>query len=103
MTRLVDAGLVAKDWAETPTKGLVSRSVVSLVVRKGNPKGIHGWDDLLKPGIQVVTPNPFSSGSAKWNLLAPYADKSDGGKNPAAGLAYIKQLVSQHVKIQPKS
>ncbi len=70
---------------------------------QGQPKGIKDWDDLLKPGVEVVTPNPFSSGSAKWNLLAPYAAKSDGGTNKAAGLAYIKSLVSQHVKIQPKS
>ena len=73
------------------------------MVRKGNPKGIKDWDDLLKPGVEVVTPNPFSSGSAKWNLLAPYAAKSDGGKDPEAGLAYIDKLVGDHVKVQPKS
>jgi sulfate transport system substrate-binding protein len=72
-------------------------------VRKGNPKGIKDWDDLLKPGVEVVTPNPFSSGSAKWNLLAPYAAKSAGGTNKAAGLDYIRKLVGEHVKIQPKS
>ena len=76
---------------------------MTIVVRKGNPKGIKDWDDLLKPGVEVVTPNPFSSGSAKWNLLAPYAAKSDGGKNPQAGLDYLSALVSDHVKIQPKS
>jgi len=53
--------------------------------------------------VEVVTPNPFSSGSAKWNLLAPYAAKSDGGKHPEAGLAYIEKLVTGHVKVQPKS
>ena len=61
-------------WTRTgpgpdPTKGLVSKSIVSFIVRKGNPKGIKGWDDLLKPGVKVVTPNPFTSGAAKWNLL----------------------------------
>jgi len=76
---------------------------VTIVVRKGNPKGIKGWDDLLKPGVEVVTPNPFSSGSAKWNLLAPYADKSNGGANPKAGLAYLSKLIGDHVKVQPKS
>jgi sulfate transport system substrate-binding protein len=76
---------------------------VTIIVRKGNPKGIHNWDDLLKPGVQVVTPNPFSSGSAKWNLLAPYADKSNGGQNPQAGLAYLTKLIDDHVKVQPKS
>ncbi len=103
VTRLVDAGLVDSNWNANAHKGIPFGSVVTIVVRKGNPKGIKDWDDLLKPGVEVVTPNPFSSGSAKWNLLAPYAAKSDGGTNKAAGLAYIKALVSQHVKIQPKS
>ena len=103
VTRLVDAGLVDSKWNANAHQGIPFGSVVTIVVRKGNPKGIKDWDDLLKPGVEVVTPNPFSSGSAKWNLLAPYAAKSDGGTNKAAGLAYIKSLVSQHVKIQPKS
>jgi sulfate transport system substrate-binding protein len=103
ITRLVDAGLVDKSWNAGEHKGIPFGSVVTIVVRKGNPKGIKGWDDLLKPGVEVVTPNPFSSGSAKWNLLAPYADKSNGGANKAAGLAYIDKLVTEHVKVQPKS
>ena len=103
ITRLVDAGIVDKDWNAGPHKGIPFGSVVTIVTRKGNPKGIKDWDDLLKPGVEVVTPNPFSSGSAKWNLLAPYAAKSDGGKNPAAGLAYLEKLIGQHVKVQPKS
>lgn len=103
ITRLVDAGLVAADWNAGEHKGVPFGSVVTIVTRKGNPKAIKDWDDLLKPGVEVVTPNPFSSGSAKWNLLAPYAAKSDGGKNPAAGLAFIEQLVTGHVKVQPKS
>ncbi|MVU76298.1 sulfate ABC transporter substrate-binding protein [Nocardia sp. ET3-3] len=104
VTRLVDAGLVDPGWNQDATKGIPFGSVVSLVVRKGNPKGIKDWDDLLRPGIEVVTPNPFSSGSAKWNLLAPYAAESDGGKNPQAGLDYLSKLISpEHVKVQPKS
>ncbi|MDO9356371.1 MAG: sulfate ABC transporter substrate-binding protein [Solirubrobacteraceae bacterium] len=103
VTRLVKAGLVDADWNTDANKGLAFGSVVTIAVRKGNPKGIKDWDDLLKPGIEVVTPNPFSSGSAKWNLLAPYADKSDGGKDAAAGTAYISKLVGEHVKVQPKS
>ena len=62
MTRLVKAGLVSDDWAANAHKGLVSKSVVSLIVRKGNPKGIHTWDDLLKPGIKVLTPEPVHVG-----------------------------------------
>ena len=103
ITRLVDAGLVDASWNADQYKGIPFGSVVTIVVRKGNPKGVKDWDDLLQPGLEVVTPNPFSSGSAKWNLLAPYATKSNGGEDPAAGLAYIDSLVNDHVKIQPKS
>ncbi|MCM6773682.1 sulfate ABC transporter substrate-binding protein [Nocardia sp. CDC159] len=104
ITRLVDAGLVEASWNADANKGIPFGSVVAIVVRKGNPKGIKDWDDLLKPGIEVVTPNPFSSGSAKWNLLAPYAAKSEGGRNPQAGLDYLSRLIStEHVKVQPKS
>jgi sulfate/thiosulfate transport system substrate-binding protein len=92
--RLVKDGLVAPDWADTPTKGFVSTSVVALVVRKGNPKHIEGWDDLLEPGVEVVTPNPFSSGSAKWNLLGAYQH---------GGLQYVREMLTKHVKVQPKS
>lgn len=103
ITRLVDAGLVDENWQSGPHNGIPFGSIVTIVVRPGNPKNIQNWDDLLKPGIEVVTPNPFSSGSAKWNLLAPYAAKSEGGTNPEAGLAYVNQLVTEHVKLQPKS
>ncbi|WP_101947420.1 sulfate ABC transporter substrate-binding protein [Mycobacterium sp. 3519A] len=103
ITRLVKADKVAKDWNADATKGVPFGSVVSLVVRKGNPKNIKDWDDLLQPGLEVVTPSPLSSGSAKWNLLAPYAAKSDGGKNPQAGLDFVNKLVTEHVKTRPGS
>ena len=103
MTRLVKAGLVSEDWAANAHQGLVSKSVVALIVRKGNPKGIHTWDDLLKPGIKVLTPNPFTSGAAKWNIMAAYGAKSDGGKDPQGGLAYLRELITKHVKVQDKS
>lgn len=79
ITRLVKAGKVSKDWNTDATRGVPFGSVVTLVVRKGNPKNIKDWDDLLRPGVEVITPSPLSSGSAKWNLLAPYAVKSEGG------------------------
>jgi sulfate transport system substrate-binding protein len=103
VTRLVKAGKVAADWNADVTKGIPFGSVVSLVVRKGNPKNIKDWDDLVAPGIEVVTPSPLSSGSAKWNLLAPYAAKSDGGKDQQAGLEFVNRLVSDHVKTRPGS
>ena len=62
VTRLVDAGLVADTWDDGPNKGVVSSSIVVFAVRSGNPKGIQTWDDLIKPGVEIVTPNPASSG-----------------------------------------
>jgi len=104
ITRLVKAGLVDEDWKEqAPNNSTPFGSVVALVVRKGNPKNIRDWDDLLKPGVQVVTPNPGSSGSAKWNLLAPFSAVSDGGRNLQAGLDYVAELIRDHVKVVPKS
>jgi sulfate/thiosulfate-binding protein len=93
--RLVKADLVSSDWDKTATDGFVSKSVVVFITRKGNPKHIKTWDDLLKPGVQVVTPNPFTSGAAKWNLLAGYGKQGDIG--------YLEKLIKGHVKVQPKS
>jgi sulfate/thiosulfate transport system substrate-binding protein len=103
ITRLVKAGKVSADWDKDATKGIPFGSVVTLVVRKGNPKNIRDWDDLLRPGIEVVTPSPLSSGSAKWNLLAPYAAKSSGGADSRAGTEFISKLVHEHVKLRPGS
>jgi sulfate/thiosulfate transport system substrate-binding protein len=103
ITRLVKAGKVSKDWNTDATKGIPFGSVVTLVVRKGNPKNIRDWDDLLRPGIEVITPSPLSSGSAKWNLLAPYAVKSEGGSNSQAGVDFVRKLVTEHVKLRPGS
>jgi sulfate/thiosulfate transport system substrate-binding protein len=103
VSRLVKAGKVSKDWNTDATKGIPFGSVVTLVVRKGNPKNIKDWDDLLRPGIEVITPSPLSSGSAKWNLLAPYAVKSEGGRNNQAGVDFIGKLVREHIKLRPGS
>jgi sulfate/thiosulfate-binding protein len=102
MTKLVDAGLVAKDWNSDPYKGMVTDSVVALVVRKGNPKGIHTWDDLVKPGVQVITPNPFSSGGARWNVMAAYGAQVKSGKSDAQAIAYLERLF-RNVPVQDKS
>jgi sulfate/thiosulfate transport system substrate-binding protein len=100
--KLVEPGIVDKNWANTPTKGFVTNSVVVLTVRKGNPKNIHTWADLVKPGVQVITPNPFTSGGARWNLMAAYGAQLKEGKSPAQALAYLKTLL-QHVVVQDKS
>lgn len=103
VARLVKAGKVAEDWNADATGGVPFGSVVTLVVREGNPKNIRDWDDLLQPGLEVVSPSPLSSGSAKWNLLAPYAAKSNGGENPQAGLDFVNELVTDHIRTRPSS
>ena len=100
VTRLVKAGQVDKNWNADATKGIPFGSVVTLVVRKGNPKNIKDWDDLLQPGIEVVTPSPLSSGSAKWNLLAPYAAKSNGGQDHA-GRAGLRHQAGHRARQDP--
>ena len=92
VTRLVDDGLVAKDWNKGPTKGIISSSVVVFVVRKGNPKHINSWDDLVKPGVKIVTPNPGSSGSAKWNILAAWGHVLAEGGNDTQAKAFLTRL-----------
>ncbi len=90
--RLVDSKQVSADWNKTPTKGILTQSVVVLVVRKGNPKGIKTWDDLVKPGVKIITPNPSSSGSAKWNILAAYGHILADGGTEADASAYLKKF-----------
>jgi sulfate/thiosulfate transport system substrate-binding protein len=102
MTKLVKAGIVSKNWASGPTKGMVTNSIVSFVVRKGNPKHITTWADLVKPGVKVITPNPFSSGSAKWNLMAAYGSQLVSGKSKAQATNYLSQLLKNTVA-QPSS
>ena len=97
MTKLTDEGLVADNWKDGENKGIVTQSVVAIVVRKGNPKGIKGWDDLAKPGIKIVTPNPGSSGSAKWNILAAYGHVLAGGGSEADAQAYLKKFLGNVV------
>jgi sulfate/thiosulfate-binding protein len=102
MQALVDAGIVDSNWQDNPYHGIVQDSVVVFVVRKGNPKNIQTWDDLVKPGVQVVTPNVFSSGGAKWNLMAAYGAQLEEGKSPAQALAFLKSLL-EHAVTQPGS
>src|SRR3954471_23153205 len=70
--KLVEPGIVDANWADNDTQGFVTNSVVVFAVRKGNPKHIKTWDDLVKDNVEVITPNPFTSGGAKWNLMAAY-------------------------------
>jgi sulfate/thiosulfate transport system substrate-binding protein len=103
MTRLAKDGIVAKTWNANPYKGFSSDSVVVMVVRKGNPKHITGWDDLITPGVDVITPNPSTSGSARWNILAGYGAELKEGKSPAQALRYIRILLTKNVSVQDSS
>ncbi len=90
--KLVKAGLVSSSWNQNATHGFVTNSVAVIIVRKGNPKHITGWSDLTKPGIGVITPNPFTSGSARWNIMAAYGAQLKEGKTPAEAEEYLKAL-----------
>ncbi len=92
VTRLVKAGLVSANWNKNATHGFVTNSVAVIIVRKGNPKHIASWSDLIKPGVEVLTPNPFTSGSARWNIVAAYGAQLKEGKTPAQAEEYLKAL-----------
>ena len=90
--RLEKAGLVDASWDDGDNKGIVSSSVVVLGVREGNPKNIQGWEDLVKPGVGVVTANPASSGAARWNALAAWGSVVKNGGTEEEGKAYLDKL-----------
>jgi sulfate transport system substrate-binding protein len=102
VTRLVDSGLVDQSWNQNQYKGMVTDSVVVLVTRKGNPKNIKGWSDLTKPGVQVITPNPFTSGGARWNVMAAYGAQITQGKSETEAVDYLKAMF-KNVAVQDKS
>jgi sulfate/thiosulfate transport system substrate-binding protein len=99
---LVAKGLVAKNWNQNQYHGFVTRSVVVFVVRNGNPKHIKDWEDLIKPGVEVLTPNPFTSGGARWNVMAAYGAMKRKGKTHAQAVKYLDTLF-HHVSVQDKS
>jgi sulfate/thiosulfate transport system substrate-binding protein len=102
MTRLVKPGLVAQDWNAGKYQGMITDSVVVFGTRKGNPKNIKTWDDLIKPGLEVITPNPFTSGGARWNVMAAYGANSAKGTDRDAGVAYLRDLF-KNVPVQDES
>jgi sulfate/thiosulfate transport system substrate-binding protein len=99
---LVEAGLVDPKWNRQSYRGMVTDSVVVFAVRDGNPKRIRAWDDLLRPGVQVITPNPFTSGGARWNVMAAYGAWRKLGKSRGQAQEKLLQLF-QHVAVQDKS
>jgi sulfate transport system substrate-binding protein len=102
ITTLVNAKLVRPGWADDKWHGIVTRSVVVFVVRDGNPKRIRDWEDLVRPGVQVVTPNPLTSGGARWNVMAAYGAMLRKGRTKAQAVNYLKKLF-QHTVSQDKS
>jgi sulfate/thiosulfate-binding protein len=99
VTRLVDEGLVADDWDAGPNKGVVSSSVVVLAVRPGNPLGIEGWDDIVQPGVEIVTPNPSSSGAARWNALAAWGHVVSNGGTEEEAEQFLTDLFANVVSL----
>jgi sulfate/thiosulfate transport system substrate-binding protein len=102
ITRLIEPGLVAEDWNADEYKGMVTDSVVVLAVRADNPKGIATWDDLLQEGVEVITPNPLTSGGARWNIMAAYGAQLKQGKTEEEAIEYLRQLFA-HVPVLDKS
>jgi sulfate/thiosulfate transport system substrate-binding protein len=102
ITRLVDAGLVDADWNKNEHKGMVTDSVVVFMVRKGNPKNIKDWDDLVTGDVEVLEPNPFTSGGAKWNIMAAYGAQLEKGRTPEQAREYLAKLF-ENVPVLDKS
>jgi sulfate/thiosulfate transport system substrate-binding protein len=92
ISRLVDAKMVSPNWDQNQYNGIVANTEVVFVVRNGNPKHITTWDDLVKPGVEVITPNPFTSGGARWNIMAAYGAELKEGKTPAQAEQYLSDL-----------
>jgi sulfate/thiosulfate transport system substrate-binding protein len=102
VTSLVQKKLVAPAWNKDKWHGMVTRSVVVFVVRAGNPKKLRTWSDLLKAGVQIVTPNPFTSGGARWNVMAAYGGALRAGKSPKQAQTFLARMW-KHVVAQPAS
>ena len=102
VTRLVKDGIVDAGWSANPHKGMVTDSVVVFAVRKGNPKHIRTWQDLAKPGVGVIEANPFTSGGARWNVMAAYGSQIAQGRSDKQAQAYLGALF-KNVLVQDKS
>jgi sulfate/thiosulfate-binding protein len=102
MQRLVDADLVAADWNKDQYKGNVTDSVVVFMVRPGNPKGIETWEDLVTGDVEIITPNPATSGGARWNIMAAYGSQVQNGRSPQEGLDFVKQIL-ENTSVQDDS
>src|SRR5215213_1162686 len=102
MERLVESGQVSADWNKQKYNGIAEDSVVAIVTRAGNPEGIKSFDDLINKDVEVITPNPFSSGSARWNIMGIYGSQISAGKSPEQALDAVKTVLEKTV-VQPGS
>jgi sulfate/thiosulfate transport system substrate-binding protein len=106
--RLKEGGFVTSDWHSYPSKGIVNRTPFVILVRKGNPKGIHDFPDLAKPGVRVIHPDPVSSGGAQWSILAIYGSElvkseKDSGERDTARAQQMLQAIWRNVISTPGS
>jgi sulfate transport system substrate-binding protein len=95
MQRLVDADLVAPDWNKRKYDGIVTDSVVVFMTRPGNPEGIQNWEDLVSKDVEIINPNPATSGGARWNIMAAYGSQLTKGKSEQESLDFVKQILEQ--------
>jgi sulfate transport system substrate-binding protein len=102
MTNLVAEGIVAEDWNQGEHAGILQNSVVSFLVREGNPKDITEWEDLIREDVEVLTPNPFSSGGARWNIMAAYGSQIEQGKSEEEALEFVRQVL-ENTSVQDKA
>jgi sulfate transport system substrate-binding protein len=107
--RLKDKGFVTSDWHALPQKGIINKTPFVILVRKGNPKGIHDFPDLAKPGIKIIHPDPISSGGAQWSILAMYgselmkSEKQSGGEQDRVHALQTLQAIWRNVFSTPAS
>ena len=108
VTRLEQAGAVTSDWRSLPAHGIINKTPFVIIVRKGNPKGIHDFIDVGKDGVELIHPDPISSGGAQWSVLAVYgselikSEKATGGRDEARALKTL-QAVWKNILTTPDS
>jgi sulfate/thiosulfate transport system substrate-binding protein len=94
MTALVDGKKVPEDWNQNDYKGIITDSVVTFSVRPGNPENIQDWDDLVSGDVEIITPNPATSGGAKWNMMAAYGSQIQNGASEQEALDFVGQIIA---------
>lgn len=100
---IASKGIIAKDWQKRlPLNSSPYTSTIVFLVHKGNPKGLKDWDDLIKPGVQIITPNPKTSGGARWNYLAAWAwSLEKNGNDEAKATEFLRKLFANVPVLDP--